>query len=160
MGFNCLKATAISRKQFTFYHSVPRNSWYSFYRPRKDERLSRPWSHPVVLNTALLDWESSALTTRPLLKTKRWTKSHQKKQHEVVYFLGKYTTSFSMHFWVIILSSVTVIILITSIFKWSVIVIWDKVFKNGPSEICGRELLKTFTWSILDIQKQPPEVFC
>ena len=35
--------------------------------PGKDERLSRPWSHPVVLNTGLLDWESSALTTRPLL---------------------------------------------------------------------------------------------
>ena len=67
MGFNCLKAAATSRRQFTFYHSVPRNSWYSFYRPRKDERLSQPWSHPVVLNTGLLDWESSALTTRPLL---------------------------------------------------------------------------------------------
>ena len=36
------------------------NSWYPFYRTRKDERLSRPWSRPV-------DWESSALTTRPLL---------------------------------------------------------------------------------------------
>ena len=36
-------------------------------RPRKDERLSRPWSHPVVLSTATLDWESSALTTSPLL---------------------------------------------------------------------------------------------
>ena len=40
--------------------------WYSLYRPRKDERLSRPWSHPMVLNTGLLDWESSALTTTPL----------------------------------------------------------------------------------------------
>ena len=67
MRFNCLKAAATSRRQFTFYHSVPRNSWYSFYRPRKDERLSRPWSHPVVLNTGPLDWESSALTTWPLL---------------------------------------------------------------------------------------------
>ena len=66
MGFHCLKATATSRRQFTFYHSVPRNSWYSFYRPRKDERLSRPWSHPVILITGPLDWESSALTTRPL----------------------------------------------------------------------------------------------
>ena len=55
-----------SRRQFTFYHSVPRNSWYPFYWPQKDERLSRPWSHTVVLNTWLLDWESSALTTRPL----------------------------------------------------------------------------------------------
>ena len=60
MGFNCLKATATSRRQFTFYNSVPRNPWYSFYRPRKDERLSRPWSHPVVLITGHLDWESSA----------------------------------------------------------------------------------------------------
>ena len=64
MGFNCLKARATSRRQFTFYHSVPRNFWYSLYRLRKDERLSRPWSHPVVLNTGPLDWESSALTTR------------------------------------------------------------------------------------------------
>ena len=27
------------------------------------KRLSLPWSRPVVLNTRLLDWESSALTT-------------------------------------------------------------------------------------------------
>ena len=37
---------AISRTQFTFYHQVPRKSWYSFDQPRKDERLSRPWSEP------------------------------------------------------------------------------------------------------------------
>ena len=37
------------------------------FTPRKDERLSRPLSHQVALNTGLLDWESSALTTRPLL---------------------------------------------------------------------------------------------
>ena len=48
----------------------PRNSWYSFYRPRKDERVSAPWSHPVVLDTGPLDWESSALTARPLLHKK------------------------------------------------------------------------------------------
>ena len=70
MGINCLKATATSRRQFNFYHSVPRNSWCSFYRPRKDERLSRPWSHPVVLIMGPLDWESSALTSRPLLHKK------------------------------------------------------------------------------------------
>ena len=70
MGFNCLKATATLRRQFTFYHSVSRNSGYSFYRPRNDERLSRPWNHPVVLNTGPLDWESSTLTTRPLLHKK------------------------------------------------------------------------------------------
>ena len=56
MGFNCLRATATSRRQFTFYHSFPRNSWFSFYWPRKDGRLSWPWSHPVVLNTGLLEW--------------------------------------------------------------------------------------------------------
>ena len=26
---------------------------------------------------------------------------------------------------------------------------WDKVFKNRPSKICGRQPLKNFTWSIL-----------
>ena len=27
---------------------------------------------------------------------------------------------------------------------------WDKVFKSGPSKICGRQPLKTFTWSTLE----------
>ena len=27
---------------------------------------------------------------------------------------------------------------------------YDKVFKNGPSEICERQPLKNFTWSILE----------
>ena len=26
---------------------------------------------------------------------------------------------------------------------------WDKVFKNGPSKICGRQPLRNFTWPIL-----------
>ena len=30
---------ATSRTQFTFYHQVPRKSWYSFDRPWKNERL-------------------------------------------------------------------------------------------------------------------------
>ena len=29
-------------------------------------------------------------------------------------------------------------------------IIWDKVFKNEPSKICGREPLKSFTWSTLE----------
>ena len=29
MGFNYLIATATSKRQFAFYHSVPRNFWYS-----------------------------------------------------------------------------------------------------------------------------------
>ena len=48
-----------------FYHSIPRSSWYSFNRPRKDERLNWTRSQPVVLNPGLLDWESSPLTARP-----------------------------------------------------------------------------------------------
>ena len=28
--------------------------------------------------------------------------------------------------------------------------IWYKVFKNRPSEICGRQHLKNFTWTILE----------
>ena len=27
---------------------------------------------------------------------------------------------------------------------------WEKVFKNGPSKICGRQPLKIFTWSVLE----------
>ena len=41
IGFNCLMATkATTRRQLTFYLSVPMTSWYSFSRHRKDERLS------------------------------------------------------------------------------------------------------------------------
>ena len=36
----------------------------AFYRLYKDERLSRRWSHLLVLNSELLYWEFSALTTR------------------------------------------------------------------------------------------------
>ena len=89
MGFNCLKATATSRREFTFYHSVPRNFWYSFYRPQKDERLSRPWSHPVVLNAGPLDWQSSALTTRPLLHITKITVTFTKlSQNSVLPSVG------------------------------------------------------------------------
>ena len=65
MEFNCLKATATSRRQFTFYHSVPRNSWYSFYRPRKDEGLSRPLSRPWV-SFIKLDIQNQYPTTTPV----------------------------------------------------------------------------------------------
>ena len=47
--------------------SLHRNPWYLFYRPRKDERLIRPWRHPVVLNTGPLDWESSVFPLRTIL---------------------------------------------------------------------------------------------
>ena len=38
-----------------------------FYQPQKYERLSQPCTHPVVFNTGNLDWQSSALTTWPLM---------------------------------------------------------------------------------------------
>ena len=57
---------ATTRRQFTFYHSVPRSlPTFSLDQPWKDEKLSQPWSHRVVLNLGPLDWESSALTTTP-----------------------------------------------------------------------------------------------
>ena len=63
LGFNCLKEAVY------ILPLVPRNSWYSFYQLQKDERVSWPWSHPVVLNTGPLAWESSTLTTRSLLQS-------------------------------------------------------------------------------------------
>ena len=40
----------------------------------KDERLIQPWHHPVVLRTGTLEWESRALTTRPLKDLLRHSK--------------------------------------------------------------------------------------
>ena len=36
------------------------------------KRLSQPWSHPVVLNTRHLDWQSITLTSRPLPHKQRY----------------------------------------------------------------------------------------
>ena len=33
---------------------------------------------------------------------------------------------------------------------WMFMHIWDKLFKNGPSKICGIHPLKNFIWSILE----------
>ena len=45
-----------------------------FIDQRKDERLSQPWSHPVVLNAGPLDCESSTLTALLKFSTKlAWT---------------------------------------------------------------------------------------
>ena len=47
--------------------------------------LRRPWIHPMVLNTGLLDWESSTLTTRPLRLTPSFPKMlHRKKENNTV----------------------------------------------------------------------------
>ena len=45
---------AATRRQFTFYHFIPRDSRHSFDRHWNDERLSQPRIHPVVLNTGPL----------------------------------------------------------------------------------------------------------
>ena len=55
IGFNCLKARATSRRQFTFYTKFPEIPGTHFDNLGKNERLSRPWSHPVDLNTGLQD---------------------------------------------------------------------------------------------------------
>ena len=49
-----------------FSSHVSRNSRYSIDRPRKEERLSSPWSRPVVSNLGTLDFQSTALSTRLL----------------------------------------------------------------------------------------------
>ena len=68
---------------------ISRRSWCLFDRPRKDERLSRPWSHPVVMNPGPLDWESSTLTTRPW--TSKWPqileKGTEKNSEKCVNFM-------------------------------------------------------------------------
>ena len=85
MGFNCFKTRATLRRQFTLKHLVPRNSWYSFNQPREDERLSRPWCHPMLLTMRLLDWESSILTTRPLRLTPSFPKCWIEKKWTIQY---------------------------------------------------------------------------
>ena len=76
---HCYRDTTM--RQFTFYHYVNRGSGYSFYRPQKDERLTRPWGLPVVLNPGPLDWESSAPTTRPLfLNMKKNQRTYERQQ--------------------------------------------------------------------------------
>ena len=65
LGVSLRRAT--SRRQFNFYHQVPRDSWYLSYQPQKDEQLIRAWSNSAVLNLGPLDWQSRTLTTKPLL---------------------------------------------------------------------------------------------
>ena len=46
----CHSYRATTRRLFTFYHQVHRMSCYLFDQPRKNERMSWSWNHPVVLN--------------------------------------------------------------------------------------------------------------
>ena len=64
--FNCHKTTESLR--------LGRGSWgleipgrNSYDRLQKDEKLNRPLSHPFTLSLRLLNCESSALTTMPVL---------------------------------------------------------------------------------------------
>ena len=66
-GFNCLTATEPLRGgSLLFTTKFPEIPGTHMIDLGKNERLNRPWRHPVVLNKGPLDWESSALTTRPL----------------------------------------------------------------------------------------------
>ena len=47
---------ATTRRQFSFYHWVPKSSWYSFDQPRKDKRLSWPCTHPIRQNSTLYSY--------------------------------------------------------------------------------------------------------
>ena len=47
---------ATMRRQFTINYLVSRSFWYLFDRPWKDERLSWPGSHPVVLKFSDMEW--------------------------------------------------------------------------------------------------------
>ena len=71
MKIHDLKLVTLNKKNFMapFYgwSSTTRNTWYSFDWPQKDERLSPPGVPPSGFEHRTLDWESSALTTRPML---------------------------------------------------------------------------------------------
>ena len=66
----------------TKFPAIP--SICSFYQPQKDERLSWPWNHPVVLNMQPLDWKSTTLTTRPFLHNYKITKIIQSTQKKAL----------------------------------------------------------------------------
>ena len=60
MGLNCPNTRDTSKRQFTFYLYLPRNSWHPSYRPRKDKKLSWPWSLPELEITRALETQDSA----------------------------------------------------------------------------------------------------
>ena len=58
MKFNSLKATEpLQENSSLFTTKFPGIGVTHNYQPLKDERLSQPWSHPVVLNLVPLGWE-------------------------------------------------------------------------------------------------------
>ena len=56
-------------------------------------------------------------------------------------------------FWVLIQNTVASCSRSILVQYWQIFysfLIWEKLFKNWPSKICGRQPLKKFTWSILE----------
>ena len=68
MGFNCLKVKEpLWGDSLLFTIKFPENHGTHFIDLGRKKGWVKPWSHPMVLNARPLDWESNALTTRPLL---------------------------------------------------------------------------------------------
>ena len=69
MGFYCLKATNPLREDSLLFTTqspgFPGTHLIDLVRMK---RCCLPWSHPVVLNQGLLDWETSTLTTMIIWK--------------------------------------------------------------------------------------------
>ena len=66
-GSTALRLDPLRGDSLLFTTKFPEIPGTPFCWPRKDEKLSCSWSHPMVLNMGHLHWESSTLTTRPLL---------------------------------------------------------------------------------------------
>ena len=58
----------LTKGQPTSNHHLPKSFWYSSDRTRKDERLSQPWSHEMVLKLKL----SISMTFPWLLQNHYW----------------------------------------------------------------------------------------
>ena len=64
-------------------HYFPRNFWYSFDWPLKDERLSWPWNHLVLVNTGPLNLGSKIKTNS---KTSMWNDPWLKDVWSMIFF--------------------------------------------------------------------------
>ena len=73
MGFNCLKARATSRRQFSFYQSPQK--LLVLILPSSEEWKAESTLEPSSgFEHETLDWESSTLTSKPLTLQKKLTK--------------------------------------------------------------------------------------
>ena len=69
MWFNCLKATKpLKRDSLLFTIQSPRVPGTHLTDFGRMKGCGLPWSHPVVLNLGLPDWETSTLTTMVIWK--------------------------------------------------------------------------------------------